>query len=198
MPQYGNVRRNKRDVIEILHDILDCVYELQLRNRLRPVPKTNVMQCSNLNTNSFRRHLEMLLSNGLVVVEPLSGRLLITVQGLLFKRMASKLFEKLQLGNSKPILVSLGSQAFTMLAGQRPELIMQSNGTRLLPVLLEICDYIIAVSADRAACLAERSKRIMLICCEGHNCRVVLEASSVEQLKLDDVIRATASCIEGG
>ena len=198
MPQYGGVRRNKRDVVEILHDILDCVYELQLRNKLRPVPRTNVMQCSNLNTNSFRRHLEILLSNGLVALEPLSGRLLITAQGLMFKRTASKLFEKLQLGDSKPVLVSLGSQAFTILVGQKPELITLSNGTRLLPVLLETCDYVVAVSGSRAACLAEKNRRIMLICCEGFNCRVLLEASTAERVKLDDVIRATISCIEGG
>ncbi len=197
MPQYGGVRKSKRDVIEILHDILNCVYELQIRNRLRPVPKTSVMQCSNLNTNTFRRHLSMLLSNGMVAVEPLSDKLLITIQGIIFKRAALKLLEKLQLGVMKPSLVSIGTQAFTLIAEQRPEVIKVDNGS-LLTVAMETCDYVIAATGDRIACLAEKGGRVLLVCCEGLNCRVSLEAPSPPQLRLDDVIRAALSCLHGG
>ena len=198
MPRYTGIRGSKRDTLEIVHDILSCVYELQLRNKLRAVPKTAVMQCSNLNTNSFKRHLNILLSNGLLVVEPLGEKLMITMQGLAFRHMTAKLLEKLYLGSVKPTLVSIGSQAYIAIAQIKPELISLPNNALIAPAILETCDYLIAAVNDRLSCLTERQKRVMLICCKGLTCNVMLEAPSPEQLDLDEVIRATLNCIEGG
>ena len=189
-------RERRRSTLELIHDILNCIYVLQSNSGWAPVAKTSVMQCSNLNTESFKRHIASLESNGLVFSDPATRRLRITAQGVLVHRLANRLMFFLSLANMKPIIAAIGLELHRRLVEKLSE-----DPPLQLPHLqyLEECEYIVAARGDRIACIrGENRIMLTLLCCDANGCtkRAILQTTDAFA-KVDELIRLVTDCIYG-
>ncbi len=162
-------RRGRRGNLELIHEFLECVHSLGGGD---PVPKTNVMHCSNLNTTSFSRYLSLLENNGIVVSE--GGGIRLTAQGLFVKQLAYRILRAINLYAVNPLIVRIG-----LLLHQRLNVVYRDSAAIVPP-----CDYVVAITPERVLCISVERGFLALRCCSLCSCN---DARSV---RLDELIAA--------
>ena len=182
------LHRGRRGNLELIHQLLDCIQEL---GGGKPVPKTNVMHCSGLNTASFSRYLTLLENNGIVVLE--EGGVRVTAQGAYLRLLTARVLRALNLHDSEPLVVRLGLQLYRRLGG------VYRDPAPAIPD----CDYVIAVLPNAVLCLGVEGGYIVLRCCSICSCTTLYSAPREDLLEgrgerlVDEFMGAAMQCLKG-
>ncbi|AEM39448.1 hypothetical protein Pyrfu_1591 [Pyrolobus fumarii 1A] len=181
MASGGNAPR--RNAITILVDVLRCIEKLQNSSPYRAAKRSEVAQCSNLNTATFNKYITVLESAGLVTLKrtPRYVFIRLTHHGYLVLRMLERLVAILHLASHKPHVLRLGVKITRKLHEDLPP----SLPPKLSPLLLEECDYVVIVLGSKAVCLRASSDNSIEVRCCRINHRV--ECETLHTVTLNEI-----------